>query len=120
MVRPLVRSLVSAVVAVGFAFIASTGGGVMPACSAPGSDAGHAEHGTPGHPAGHHDTPAGSQGCVVHLCCAHLHVLSPASLGSERLIALTAAAGFMPTTALPTIRTPHALPFAQGPPAPLV
>jgi hypothetical protein len=119
MVRPLVRSLVSAVVAVCFAVMASTGG-AMPACAGPGSVAAHAHHGSAGHPAGHHDGPAGSQGCIVHLCCAHLFAPSPAGLGGERLVALGAATGLAPSTELPVTRTPHTLPFAHGPPAPLV
>ena len=119
MIRPLVRSLVSAVATVGFALIASTGGGV-PVCSGPASVAGHAQHESPGHPDGHHGAPAGGQGCVVHLCCAHLHVAAPAGLGSDRLTAQRAAAGFVPSSDLPVTRTPHTLPFAQAPPAPLV
>jgi hypothetical protein len=119
MPRPLVRSLVSAVVAAWFAFIATTGG-AMPGCSGQASAAEHAPHATPVHPGGHHHLPAGSQACVVHLCCAHLHVPTPATLGGERLIALHAASGFVPSADISATRTPHALPFAQAPPAPIV
>ena len=120
MLRPLVRSFVSTVAAACFAFIASTGGG-MPICSGQAGIAGHAQHASPEHPAGHHGAPAGSQGCVVHLCCAHLDAPSAAAgRNGVRPIALHPAAGFAPATDLPLARTPHALPFAQGPPAPLV
>lgn len=118
MVRPLVRSLVSAVVALCFAVMASTGG-AMPACAGAGNTASHA-HGSAGHAGGHHGAPAGSQGCVVHLCCAHLLVASAAGAGSDRVVAVSAAVGFVPSADLPDFRTPHALPFAQAPPAPLV
>ena len=119
MLKPLVRSLVSTVFAACFALVAGTGG-AMPMCSGQGSVAGHAQHGSPGHPGGHHGAPSGSQGCVVHLCCAHLDVPSRASHGSEHLIALHAAAGFVPSADIPATPTPHALPFAQAPPASIV
>jgi hypothetical protein len=118
MPRALVRSLVSAVVAACFAFFASAGG-AMPGCSGAGV-ADHAQHGSPAHPGGHHHAPPGSPACVVHLCCAHLHVPTPATLGGERVIALHAASGFVPSTDIPATPTPHALPFAQAPPAPIV
>ena len=119
MLRPLVRSFVSTVAAACFAFVASTGGGV-PVCSGQAAVSGHGQHAAPGHPAGHHGAPAGSQGCVVHLCCAHLDVPQPAARGAEQLVTPDAAAGFAPSADLPAARTPHALPFAHGPPAPLV
>jgi hypothetical protein len=119
MVRPLVRSLVSAVVALCFAVMASTGG-AMPACAAAGTGTSHAAHGSAGHAGGHHGVPASSQGCVVHLCCAHVLVAPTAGLGSDRVVSVSAAAGFVPSADLPDSRTPHALPFAQAPPAPLV
>ena len=119
MLKPVVRSLVSTIAAACFAFIASTGG-ALPVCSGPGSVAEHEQQGTTGHPAGHHGAPAGSQGCVVHLCCAHLHISSPGGLGSERLSALRAAPGFVPSADVPSTRIPHAFPFAQAPPPPLV
>jgi hypothetical protein len=119
MPKPLVRSLVSAVVAACFAFFASAGG-AMPGCSGPASAADHAQHGSSGHPDGHHHVPAGRQACVVHVCCAHLNVPTPATLGGEQVIALHAASGFVPSADLPAAITPHALPFAQAPPAPIV
>ena len=119
MVRPLVRSLVSAVVALCFAVMASTGG-AMPACASAGTGTSHAAHGSAGHAGGHHGVPAGSPGCAVHLCCAHVLVAPPAGLGSDRLIAVSADAGFLPSTDVLSSRPPHALPFAQAPPAPLV
>jgi hypothetical protein len=119
MVSPLVRSLVSAVLTACFAVMASTGG-AMPACSGSGDAASHAQHAFPGHTGGHHGAPAGSQGCVVHLCCAHLLHPSPAGLAGQRLVALDAAPGFVPSADLTVSPTPHALPFAQAPPAPLV
>ncbi len=119
MLRPLVRSLVSAVVAAWFALIATTGG-ALPGCSGQASAADHARHGSPAHPGGHHHAPAGSQGCVVHLCCAHLDIPAPATLGGQHVIALHADSGFVPSADVPATRTLHALPFAQAPPAPIV
>jgi hypothetical protein len=119
MLKPLVRSLVSAVVAACFAFIA-TASGAMPGCSGQAGVADHAQHGPPSHPGGHHNAPAGGQGCVVHLCCAHLDVPAPATLGGEQVIELHASPGFVPSASIPATPTPHALPFAQAPPAPLV
>lgn len=118
MVNPLVHSLASAVLTLCFAIMASTGG-AMPACAEPDSAASHHD-GTAGHPGEHHGAPAGIQGCVVHLCCAHLLVPAPARLSSDHLVALTPAAGRVPAADPPVTRTPHALPFAQAPPAPLV
>jgi hypothetical protein len=118
MLKPLVRSLCSMIAAACFALVATTGG-VMPACSGQ-SVAGHAQHGSPSHPGGHHGMPSGTQACVVHLCCAHLDAPSPATLGGERLVAHRAAPSFLPSALVQVTRSPHALPFAQAPPAPLV
>lgn len=119
MLKPLVRSLCSTIAVACFAWVAGTGG-VMPACSGQGSMAGHGQHGSPGHPGGHHGVPSGTQACVVHLCCAHLDAPSAVSLTAQRLIALRAAQGFLPSARLQITRSPHALPFAQAPPALLV
>jgi hypothetical protein len=119
MLKPLVRSLVSAVVAACFAFIA-TASGAMPGCSGQAGVADHAQHGSPAQPGGHHHMPAGRQACVVHVCCAHLTVTAAATLGDEQVFALHAAPGFLPSANVPATPTPHALPFAQAPPAPIV
>jgi hypothetical protein len=119
MLKPLVRSLVAAVLAACFAFIASASG-AMPGCSGQASVAEHAGHGSPAQPGGHHHVPAGRQVCVVHVCCAHLYAPASAILGVERVIALHAASGFVPSADVPVTPTPHALPFAQAPPAPIV
>jgi hypothetical protein len=119
MLKPLVRSLVSAVVAACFAFIASAGG-AMPGCSGQAGVADQAEHGSPVHPGGQHHMPAGRQACVVHVCCAHLYAPASATLGVERVIALHAASGFVPSADVQATPTPHALPFAQAPPAHIV
>ena len=119
MLKPLVRSLVSAVVATCFAFIAIASG-AMPACSGQAGVADHAQHGSPTQPGGHHRMPAGRQACVVHVCCAHLNAPVPVSLGGQQVFALHAAPGFLPSAGIPTTPTPHALPFAQAPPAPIV
>jgi hypothetical protein len=119
MVKPLGRSLVSAVVAASFAFIASASG-AMPGCSGQAGVADHAQHGSPAQPGGHHHMPAGRQACVVHICCAHLNAPPPTTPGGQDVIALHAALGFVPAADLSATPTPHALPFAQAPPAPIV
>jgi hypothetical protein len=119
MLKPVVRSLVSAVVAACFAFIA-TASGAMPGCSGPASVTDHAQHGSPLHPDGHHHVPAGRQVCVVHVCCAHLYAPASATVGGEHVILLDAASGFVPSADLTATPTPHALPFAQAPPAPII
>jgi hypothetical protein len=119
MLKPLVRSLVSAVVAASFAFIASASG-AMPGCSGQAGVADHAQHGSPAQPGGQHHMPAGRQACVVHVCCAHLYAPASTTSGGEDVIALHAATGFVPAADLPATPTPHALPFAQAPPAPIV
>lgn len=119
MLKPLVRSLVSAVVATCFAFIAIASG-ALPGCSGQAGVADHAQHGSPAQRGGHHHMPAGRQACVVHVCCAHLNAAAPATLGAEQVFALHAAPGFLPSAAIPATPTPHALPFAQAPPAPIV
>ena len=45
---------------------------------------------------------------------------APATLGAEQVFALHAAPGFLPSADIPATPTPHALPFAQAPPAPIV
>ena len=119
MLNPLVRSLVSAVVAASFAFIASASG-AMPGCSGQAGVADHAQHGSPTHPGSHHNMPAGRPACVVHVCCAHLIAPAPTAPSGEDVIALHAASGFVPAADLPATPTPHALPFAEAPPAPIV
>lgn len=119
MLKPLVRSFVSAVVAASFAFIASASG-AMPGCSGQAGVADHVQHGSPAQSGGHHHMPAGRQVCVVHVCCAHLYAPASAMPGGEHVIALHAAAGFVPSADVPATPTPHALPFAQAPPAPIV
>jgi hypothetical protein len=119
MLNPLVRSLLSAVVAACFAFIASASG-AMPGCTGQAGVADHAQHGSPTHPGSHHHMPAGRQACVVHVCCAHLIAPAPTAPSGEDVITLHAASGFVPAADLPATPTPHALPFAQAPPAPIV
>jgi hypothetical protein len=119
MLKPVVRSLVSAVAAACFAFVASTSG-AMPGCSGQASVADHLQHGSPLNPDSQHHVPAGRQACVVHVCCAHLYAPAVATLGGEHVIALHAASGFVPSADIPATPTPHALPFAQAPPAPIV
>jgi hypothetical protein len=120
MLKPLVRSLVSAVVVACFAFIATTSG-AMPGCSGQAGVADHAHHGSPVNSGGgHHHMPAGRQACVVHVCCAHLNVTGATTLGGGAVFALHAAPGFLPSAEIPGTPTPHALPFAQAPPAPIV
>jgi hypothetical protein len=119
MLKPPARSLVSVVVAACFAFIA-TASGAMPGCAGQAGVADRAQHGSPAHPGGHHHVPAGRQACVIHVCCAHLNAPAPATRGGEPVVALHAASGFVPSADMPATPTPHALPFAQAPPAPTV
>ena len=119
MQKPLVRSLVSALAAASFAFVA-TASGAMPGCSGQTGVADHEQHGSPAHQGGHHHMPAGPQACVAHVCCAHLNAPPPTTPRGEDVIALHAASGFLPAADLRSTPIPHALPFAQAPPAPVV
>jgi hypothetical protein len=119
MLKPLVRSLVSALAAASFAFVA-TASGAMPGCSGQTGVADHEQHGSPAHQGGHHHMPAGPQACVAHVCCAHLNAPPPTTPRGEDVIALHAASGFLPAADLRSTPIPHALPFAQAPPAPVV
>jgi hypothetical protein len=113
MLRPLVRSLVSAMVATCFALGAISWGRPMECV-------GHAT--TPGQHDGsqdrsrHHGQAPASQVCAVHLCCAHVAPGARTSLAPERLGEIPAAAGSVAATATPATRSAHTLPFANAPP----
>jgi hypothetical protein len=113
MLRPLVRSLVSAFAAACFSMGAVAGSG-MPECAATGH--GHAtHHGDPGRtvpPAGGHTH------CVVHLCCVDMAPEPPVALGDVPPGAASQEVGFAPTAAVPAGRPDHSLPFAHAPPRP--
>jgi hypothetical protein len=116
MPRSLVRSLLSAVLAVCFS-LAVTSWGRPPECASHtasrGHDASHDRQQDHGH------APAG-QGCAVHLCCAHLAPVARAALAADRLGQVTADAGFAAASAVVTHRPEHVLPFAHAPPRPTV
>ena len=113
MLRPLVRSLVSAVVAACFALSVASWGR-PPECASHAVAPGH--HQGSHAPSGQHDQRPASQTCTVHLCCAHLAHEPPAALAAERLADAPAAAGFIGATTAPVTRPAHALPFAHAPP----
>jgi hypothetical protein len=116
MPRPLVRSLLSAVVAVCFA-LAVTSWGRPPECAS--HTASHSHDASHDRQESHGHAPAG-QGCAVHLCCAHLAPVAPAALAADRLGEVPADAGFAAASAVVVPRPEHALPFAHGPPRPIV
>jgi hypothetical protein len=116
MLRPLVRSSLSAVVAVCFA-LAVTSWGRPPECASHTATRGHdASH---DRQQGHDHAPAG-QGCAVHLCCAHLAPVAPAALAADRFGEAPLDAGFTAAAAVVAHRPDHVLPFAHAPPRPIV
>ena len=120
MLKPLVRSLVSAVVAACFAFIA-TASGAMPGCSGQAGVADHAQHGSPAQPGGHHHMPAGRQACVVHVCCAHLNGTAPTHARRRACVRAARRARLPAGRRHSRSRLPRTrYPFAQAPPAPIV
>lgn len=115
MLRPLVRSLVSAFAAACFSMGAVAGSG-MPGCAAAG-DHGHAVH--HGDPARTSEPPGhGHTHCVVHLCCADMAPEPPIAPGAVPLGAGSHESGFAPTAAALAGRPDHSLPFAHAPPRP--
>jgi hypothetical protein len=112
MLRPLVRTLVSAVVSACFALSVANWG--RPAVCASHALTGSGHH-QGSHPAGKHDQPA-SQTCAVHLCCAHLSAEPPTALAADRLSGAPTSTGLTAATAIPAARPAHALPFAHAPP----
>jgi hypothetical protein len=116
MLRPLVRSLLSAVVAVCFT-LAVTSWGRPPECA---SHTAFQSHGASHErPQSHQHTPAG-QGCAVHLCCAHLAPEAPPALAADRLGEAPGDSGFTAASAVVARRLEHLLPFAHAPPRPIV
>ena len=123
MLRPTVRSLLSAVLTASFA-LSVMAWGTMPECPAraPGGAAHGSDphHASPLHPDGHHGRAPANQACVVHLCCAHVVPQPRATLGRGRLSATQRDLGFAPRPALVTPRPAYSLPFAQAPPRSVV
>lgn len=116
-VMPLLRPLVSALVAACFALSTVTWGS-MPGCATPG-------HAVESHVSGHHDshTHSGAGGevpdapkCFVHLCCIQLATLSPAAEAVERFTTPDRAPGFLAKPRVAQDRPSHTLPFAHAPP----
>ncbi len=117
MLRPLVRSLVSTVVAVCFALV-STAGTTMPGCPGQGGVAPPGQHAS--HGPSDHDSSSGNQACVVHLCCAQMELPAASARGVERQVEQQAAGGFIRAVTTIAARPPHTLPFAHAPPTPIV
>jgi hypothetical protein len=113
MLRPLVRSLVSALVATCFALGAISWGRPMECAghtAAPGQHDGSHDRSR------HHGQAPASQVCTVHLCCAHVAPGARTSLAAERLGEVPAAAGLAASSIIPATRSAHTLPFANAPP----
>jgi hypothetical protein len=123
MLKPLVRSLLSAVVTASFA-LSAMAYGTMPLC--PTQHAGEAEtvhaaahhHPQPTH--SHESGKPPSQGCAVHLCCIHLALQPRPSLGPVQLSSGSVHSGLAPAGSITPERPAHSLPFAHAPPSPLV
>lgn len=115
MLQPLVRSVMSAVVAACFALGAITWG-AMPACPA-GSNAQHASaHGQESsHGHSHGAELPGAVHCP-HLCCANLATPLVSTVAAGRLVAEYQNPGLAARTVAQVSRPPHSLPFAHGPP----
>jgi hypothetical protein len=113
MFRPLVRSLVSVVVAACFALSATSWGRPLD-CAGHSSSTG--QHQGPQDPSHHHGQPPAGQACAVHLCCAHVTPGARTTLAAERLGEIAAARGFAVARVILAARSPHTLPFAQAPP----
>lgn len=108
MLRPLVRSLLSAVVATCFALSALSMGRPLE-CASHSAAGGHER--PPSH--GHAPSPPG---CAVHLCCAHLAPGESATLAVMRVVDGPGASGLVPVAAIRVARPSHSLPFALAPP----
>lgn len=106
--RPLVRSLLSAVVATCFALSATSMGRPLECAGHPAAS-GHER------PQDHDHTPA-PRGCAVHLCCAHLAPEAPRTVAGVRVVEGPGAPGFVPAAAVLAPRPSHSLPFAHAPP----
>lgn len=114
---PLVRPLVSALVAACFALSTVTWGS-MPGCATPGhaaeshTGAHHDSHGRSGNPG---QVP-GEPECFVHLCCIQLATHPEPSQAAERFITPDGASGFLAKKRVAAGRPSHFLPFAHAPP----
>ncbi len=115
MLRPLVRSLVSAVVAACF-YLGGVAGSGMSGCALP---QGHGHGATHGHP-GQGGQSSGGTHCVVHLCCADMAPEPPVALGTVPLGPAGRDAGLAATATVFIGRPAHSLPFAHAPPRSIV
>jgi hypothetical protein len=115
MLRPLVRSLVSAVVAACF-YLGGVAGSGMSGCA---PSQGHDHGATHGHP-GQGGQSSGGTHCVVHLCCADMAPQPPVALGTVPMGAATRDAALGATAAVSTRRPAYSLPFAHAPPRSIV
>ena len=112
MLRPLVRSFISTIVATCFAISVASWGRPLE-CASHGLGG---EHQGAHIPAGKHDQRPVGQACAVHLCCAHLTPEPRAALAATRLSEAPVAVGLTAASAVPLARPAHALPFAHAPP----
>jgi hypothetical protein len=114
MLRPLVRSIVSTLVAACFALSAASWG--RPSVCA--SHTAGAEHHEGSHDRSHdHGTRPASLTCTVHLCCAHHLALQPsAAPAADQFGEVPSTTGLTAATAVAALRLPHTLPFAHAPP----
>ena len=113
MLRPLVRSIVSTLVAACFALSAVSWG--RPAVCA-GHTAGAEHHGGSHDQSQDHGDRSARLTCTVHLCCAHLALQAPVAPAADQVDEVPSTAGFTAATAVTALRLPHALPFAHAPP----
>jgi hypothetical protein len=114
--KPLLRSLVSSVLAACFT-LSVMAWGTMSECPAQAMGAGgHGSAHAPMHSGGHRGQAPGAQGCSVHLCCAHLSPQAQVSLALRRTSTLVADAGFAAVSTAAPRRPAHSLPFAHAPP----
>jgi hypothetical protein len=113
MLRPLVRSIVSTLVAACFALSAVSWG--RPAVCASHTAAAEHHGGSHDRSQDHGDRSAGLT-CAVHLCCAHLALQTSAAPAADQFDEVPSTAGFTAATAVAALRLPHALPFAHAPP----
>lgn len=115
MLKPLVRSVFSAVAIVGFTLSVLTAG-VMPGCTTPGSEPYPAvhEHG-PAHHHNHAPLPALAH-CALHLCCANLATPPVATQSAGRDAVSDRVVGTTSVPSRPQERIAYLLPFAHAPP----
>jgi hypothetical protein len=117
MLKSLVRSVLSAVIAACFALSALTLG-AMPGCVTTANNTGHGHSASHSHQEGGH-LPSTAH-CSVHLCCANLATPVVPALAFGRSFAAHQASGFAAVSSRPESRPAHFLPYAHAPPHALI